>query len=77
MLEVNFLLTLPMAEFRIFPPQRPCKDTMIVQQGGDLLSSKKLVEAEVVLGGQDRLWQGGFVFKLVHALSEMAAVQAS
>lgn len=77
MLEVNFLLTLPMAEFRISSPQQPCKDTMIVQQGGDLLSNKKFLEAEVVLGGQDRLWQGRFVFRLVHALSEMAAVQAS
>lgn len=47
---------------------------MVVQQGSDLLSNK-LLEAEVVLGGQDRLWQGGF--KLMHPLSEMAAVQAS
>jgi len=33
---------------------------MVVQQGGDLLSSRQLLED---LGGQDRLWQGWFVFQ--------------
>lgn len=40
--------------------QQPHKDTTIVQQGGDLFSNKKLLEAEVVLGGQDRHWQSWF-----------------
>lgn len=39
MLEENFMLSLPVAEFRMFfYPQQPCKDTEILQQGGDLLS---------------------------------------
>lgn len=72
MLEVSFLLTLPMAEFRISPPSKqPCKDTMTVQQGGDLLSNKKLLEPEVVLGGRDRFWHGGYLL----ASLQMVVVQ--